>query len=73
MKTVNPKFCLTSRRTTVPSLYEKMRDQLKHFCSTATFLALALDVWSDRRLQSFFAVTGMNFLQTPVSSPFSCF
>lgn len=65
MKTVDPKFCLTSRRTlsrtTLPSLYEKMRDQLKMFCSTATFLSLALDVWSDRRLRSFFAVTGMIF------------
>lgn len=65
MKTVDPKFVLTSRRTlsrrTIPSLYEKMHDQLKMFCSTATFLSLALDIWSDRRLRSFFAVTGIVF------------
>ena len=63
MKTVDPKFSLTSRRTlsrtTIPLLYEKMHNQLKMFCSTATFLSLALDVWSDRKLRSFFAVTGM--------------
>ena len=65
MKTVDPKFVLTSRRTlsrtTIPSLYEKMHDQLKSFCSSATFLSLALDIWSDRRLRSFFAVTGTIF------------
>jgi hypothetical protein len=37
MKTVDPKFSLTSRRTlsrtTIPSLYEKMNNQLKMFCS----------------------------------------
>jgi hypothetical protein len=65
MKTVDPKFSVTSRRTlsrtTIPLLYEKMQDQLKAFCSTARFLSLALDIWSDRRLRSFFAVTGMIF------------
>jgi hypothetical protein len=65
MKTVDPKFTLTSRqtlsRTTIPSLYDKMHDHLKDFCSTATFVSLALDIWSDRRLRSFFAVTGMIF------------
>ncbi|CAF2100505.1 unnamed protein product [Rotaria magnacalcarata] len=62
MKTVDPKFSMTSRRTlnrtTIPSLYEKMHDRLKVFCSSATFLSLALDIWSDRRLRSFFAITG---------------
>ncbi|CAF1054372.1 unnamed protein product [Rotaria sordida] len=62
MKTVDPKFSMISRRTlsrtTIPSLYEKMQDQLKTFCSTAAFLSLAVDIWSDRRLRSFFAVTG---------------
>ncbi|CAF3849642.1 unnamed protein product [Rotaria magnacalcarata] len=61
METVDPKFVLTSRRTltrtTIPLLYEKMHDQLKMFCSTATFLSLALDVWSDRRLRSFCVIT----------------
>ena len=65
MKTVDPKFVLTSRRTlsrtTIPSLCEKMHNQLKSFCSSATFLSLALDIWSDRRLRSFFAVTGTIF------------
>ena len=49
IKTVDPKFRMTSRRTlsrtTIPSLYEKKRDQLQIFCSTATFLSLTLDIW----------------------------
>ena len=67
MKTIHPQFIMTSRRTlsrtTIPSLYEKMQDQLKAFCSTATFLSLTVDIWSDRRLRSFFAATGMVSLQ----------
>ena len=48
MKKVDPKFTIESRRTitrkTIPSLYDKMNDHLMKFCSTATFLSLALDV-----------------------------
>ena len=54
MKIVDLKFALTSRRTLsrtiILSLYDKIHDQLEKFCSTATFLSLALDIWSDRRL-----------------------
>ena len=57
MRKVDVKFTMMSRRTmtrtTLPSLYEKMNDHLRNFCSTATFLSLALDVWSDRRMRSF--------------------
>ncbi|CAF4367075.1 unnamed protein product [Rotaria socialis] len=35
-----------------------MHDRLKAFCSSATFLSLALDTWNDRRLPSFFAISG---------------
>lgn len=63
MRKVDPKFTIASRRTitrkTIPSLYDKMNDHLLNFCSKASFLSLALDVWTDRRLRSFFAVTGM--------------
>lgn len=62
MKTVDPKFVWKNRqtltRTTVSSLYEKMHDQLESLCSPATFLSLALDIRSDRKLRSFFAVIG---------------
>jgi len=75
MKTVDPKFNIISRRTlnrtTIPSLYEKMQDQLKNFCSTAKFLSLALDIWTDRRLRSFFAVTGMISFIGIISTTFS--
>ncbi|CAF2083855.1 unnamed protein product [Rotaria magnacalcarata] len=58
MSSVNPKFSITSRRTlrrtTIPSLYHKMNDLLKEFCSTAEYISLTLDIWSDRGARSFF-------------------
>jgi len=63
MRKMDPKFSITSRRTlsrkTIPDLYDKMIDQLKLFCSKSVFLSLALDIWSDRRKRSFFAITGL--------------
>ncbi|CAF3105902.1 unnamed protein product [Rotaria sp. Silwood2] len=67
MQKVDSKFIMTSRRTlsrkTIPVLHDKITDHLKMFCSTAIFLSLALDVWTDRRKRSFFAITGLIFLQ----------
>ncbi|CAF0735235.1 unnamed protein product [Adineta steineri] len=61
MRKVDSKFNIVNRRTitrkTIPTLYDKMHDHLITFCSTATFLSLALDIWSDRRMRSFFAIT----------------
>lgn len=66
MNKVDPKFTMTSRRTltrtTIPSLYHKMNEDLKTFCLTASSLSLALDIWTDRKLRSFFAITGMILL-----------
>lgn len=63
MNKVDSKFTMTSRRTlsrtTIPSLYHKMNERLKAFCLTARFVSLALDIWTDRKLRSFFAITGM--------------
>jgi len=63
MNIIDPKFTMTSRRTlsrtTVPSLYNAMNDELKKFCNQSQFISLTLDIWSDRRLRSFFAMTGM--------------
>ncbi len=62
MSTVDPKFKITSRHTlrrdTIPTLYCKMNDLLKQFCSTAQYISLTLDIWTDRRARSFFSITG---------------
>lgn len=61
---VDPRFSMISRRTLtrtiLPNLYAKMMEELKSFCSIATFLSLTLDLWTDRRQRAFFAITGMN-------------
>jgi hypothetical protein len=63
MYTVDPKFTLTSRRTlsrtTIPRLYDIMNDELKKFCIGSQFISLSLDIWTDRRLRAFFAMTGI--------------
>ncbi|CAF1575057.1 unnamed protein product [Didymodactylos carnosus] len=62
MKKADPKYAVTSRRTItrqmIPDLYDKMRKGLQEFCNTAQFISLTLDIWTDRRMRSFFAVTG---------------
>lgn len=62
MKIVDPKFTLTSRRTlsrsTIPKLYDQMNEKLKVLCDQSRFISLTLDLWTDRRTRSFFAMTG---------------
>ena len=63
MNVIDPKFTMTSRRTlsrtTIPRLYAAMNDELKKFCNQSNFISLTLDIWTDRRLRAFFAMTGM--------------
>jgi hypothetical protein len=77
MQKVDSKFAITSRRTlsrtTIPALYDQMNNRLKMFCSKAVFLSLALDIWSDRRKRSFFAITGLIFLQNIYTITFKRF
>ncbi|CAF3300822.1 unnamed protein product [Rotaria socialis] len=74
---VAPKFSITSRRTlrrtTIPNLYNKMNDLLKQFCSTAQYISLTLDIWSDRRARSFFSITGHAIIDTQFKSYVLCF
>ena len=62
MNTVDPKFTMTSRRTlsrsTIPRLYAEMNEKLKALCDQSRFISLTLDLWTDRRTRSFFAMTG---------------
>lgn len=61
MKTVDPKFCVPSRRLItsdcLPKLHEQIINKLKSVCSLTDFISLTFDGWSDRRMRAFYAVT----------------
>ena len=61
MKTVDPRFTTLSRRTlcreSLPSSLQNVMTKVKQACTDANFIALTLDVWSDRRMRSFIAIT----------------
>ena len=61
MKTVDSRLTVLSRRTlcreTLPSALQKVMGRVKNACNDARFVALTLDVWSDRRVRSFIAIT----------------
>ncbi|CAF3089987.1 unnamed protein product [Rotaria socialis] len=77
MNVVDPKFTMTSRRTlsrtTIPRLYATMNEELKKFCAQSHFISLTLDIWSDRRLRAFFAMTGHAFVDNALKSYVLCF
>ncbi|CAF2818912.1 unnamed protein product [Rotaria sp. Silwood2] len=60
MNTVDPKFRIPSRRSItsdyLSKLHEQIINKLKNACSLADFLSLTFDGWTDRRLQTFYAV-----------------
>jgi hypothetical protein len=62
MNLVDPKFTISSRRTlsrsTIPRLYNNMNKELKRFCDEIEFISLTLDIWTDRRMRAFYAMTG---------------
>ncbi|CAF1493068.1 unnamed protein product, partial [Didymodactylos carnosus] len=45
-------------RESIPALHVKMIRELKTICTTAEFISLTLDIWTDRRMRPFYAVTG---------------
>ena len=61
MNIVDSKFNLLSRRTlcrtVLPLALEQVRMKLKQTCDNAQFLSLTLDVWTDRRMRAFLAIT----------------
>lgn len=61
MSVVDSRFTLLSRRTpcrtVLPSALEQVMLKLKQACNKAQFLSLTLDVWTDRRVRAFLAVT----------------
>ncbi|CAF1482350.1 unnamed protein product [Rotaria magnacalcarata] len=77
MSVIDPKFAITSRRTlsrtTIPRLFTAMNDELKKFCNQSNFISLTLDIWTDRRLRAFFAMTGHAFVDNTLKSYVLCF
>ena len=61
MNTVDPRFSVLSRRVlcreTLPSALEQVMMKVKQACSDAKFVALTLDVWTDRRMRAFIGTT----------------
>ena len=60
-KTVDPKFSVLSRRSlcreSLQTALQSVMGRVEQACDDAKFLALTLDVWSDRRMRSFIAIT----------------
>lgn len=61
MRTVDPRFVVPSRRSlcrdVLPHAFAKVENELKRICKENRFVSLTLDIWTDRRMRSFFAVT----------------
>ncbi|CAF1205489.1 unnamed protein product [Didymodactylos carnosus] len=63
---VDFKFHVQSRRSicreSIPAVYDKIIGELKTICTTAKFISLTLDIWTDRRMRPFYAVTGHSII-----------
>lgn len=61
MNIVDPKFVLVSRRSlcrkVLPTALEELMVKLKRICYESRFLSLTLDIWTDRRVRAFLAIT----------------
>lgn len=61
MNTVDTKFSVLSRRVLCRDILllhlEQVMTKVKQACRDAKFVALTLDVWSDRRMRAFIAIT----------------
>ena len=61
MNTIDPRFSVLSRRVLcreiLPSALEQVMMKVKQACNDAKFVALTLDVWSDRRMRAFIGIT----------------
>ncbi|CAF1335352.1 unnamed protein product [Adineta ricciae] len=61
MKNVDPKYKPIHRRdltrSHIPVLHKKCISKLQAICSRSNHVSLTLDVWSDRRMRSYFGIT----------------
>ncbi|CAF1635794.1 unnamed protein product [Adineta steineri] len=61
MNDVDPKYKLINRRditrSYLPVLHKKCVSKLQDICARSNYISLTLDIWSDRRLRSYFGIT----------------
>ena len=61
MAVIDPKFYVPCRQTVaysmLPQMKKEKQDQLQRLLESASDLALTTDIWTDRRLHAFLAVT----------------
>jgi hypothetical protein len=61
MVTVDSKFVVPSRRKlardVLPKAVERVEAELQRICHASRFVSLTLDIWTDRRMRSFYAMT----------------
>jgi len=61
MFTVDPKFVVPSRRSlcrdALPKMVEKVENELKRISKSSRFVSMTLDLWTDRRMRCFYAIT----------------
>ena len=61
MNDVDPKYTPISRRNItrsyLPGLHKKCMSKLQAICDRSNYASLTLDIWSDRRLRSYFGIT----------------
>ena len=61
MFTVDPKFIVPSRRSlcrdVLPKMVENVESELKRISKSSRFVSMTLDMWTDRRMRCFYAIT----------------
>jgi hypothetical protein len=61
MNDVDPKYKPIQRRdltrSLLPTLYKKCSSKLKDICDKLSYVSLTVDVWTDRRMRSYFGIT----------------
>ncbi|CAF4766171.1 unnamed protein product [Rotaria magnacalcarata] len=61
MNDVDPKYKPIHRRditrSFLPTLHQRCIKKLQEICAQSTYVSLTLDVWTDRRMRSYFGVT----------------
>ncbi|CAF4431475.1 unnamed protein product [Rotaria sp. Silwood2] len=61
MLDVDPKYKMINRRditrSFLPIMYKKCIKKLQDICNRSKYVSLTLDIWSDRRMRSYFGIT----------------
>ncbi|CAF1360442.1 unnamed protein product [Rotaria sordida] len=61
MLDIDPKYKMINRRditrSFLPIMYKKYIKKLQDICNRSKYVSLTLDIWSDRRMRSYFGIT----------------